>query len=243
MLKCPYDVPQVQPAKGIVRKCDMCSDRLAVGEAPACVQACPNEAIRITLVEPRRVRRRRARRTVPARARPSRSRCRRPTTTRKRAVPANLLPADYYRVRPQHAALPLVVMLVLTQLSVGRLRRRVLAAPAGADVRLVAGAEPVHARTRWSRSALGLLALAASMFHLGRPLYAFRAVLGLRTSWLSREIAGVRRVRRAGDGCTPASLPWRSALCGIRVVGALLSGPTRLGWRVVAAAWPACSAR
>ena len=26
------------------------------------------------------------------------------------------------------------------------------------------------------------------MFHLGRPLFAFRALLGLRTSWLSREI-------------------------------------------------------
>ncbi len=34
----------------------------------------------------------------------------------------------------------------------------------------------------------GLLALVASVFHLGRPLYAFRAVLGLRHSWLSREI-------------------------------------------------------
>jgi DMSO reductase anchor subunit len=34
----------------------------------------------------------------------------------------------------------------------------------------------------------GLLALAASMFHLGRPRFAFRAVLGLRHSWLSREI-------------------------------------------------------
>jgi len=33
-----------------------------------------------------------------------------------------------------------------------------------------------------------LIALGASTLHLGRPLYAFRAVVGLRTSWLSREI-------------------------------------------------------
>jgi DMSO reductase anchor subunit len=33
-----------------------------------------------------------------------------------------------------------------------------------------------------------LLALGASLFHLGRPQYAFRSVLGLRHSWLSREI-------------------------------------------------------
>ncbi len=37
----------------------------------------------------------------------------------------------------------------------------------------------------------GLLALAASTLHLGRPLYAFRAVLGLRHSWLSREIVAL----------------------------------------------------
>ncbi len=36
--------------------------------------------------------------------------------------------------------------------------------------------------------ALGLLAIGASTLHLGRPLYAWRAFVGLRTSWLSREI-------------------------------------------------------
>ncbi|HEY2251492.1 MAG TPA: DmsC/YnfH family molybdoenzyme membrane anchor subunit, partial [Planctomycetaceae bacterium] len=34
----------------------------------------------------------------------------------------------------------------------------------------------------------GLVALGASTLHLGRPHLAFRAVLGLRSSWLSREI-------------------------------------------------------
>src|SRR5262245_17341505 len=51
ILKCPYDVPKYSKKRGIVRKCDMCSGRLATGEAPACVQACPNEAIRITIVD------------------------------------------------------------------------------------------------------------------------------------------------------------------------------------------------
>src|SRR5262249_42030534 len=42
----------------------------------------------------------------------------------------------------------------------------------------------------WLALFLALAALAASVFHLGRPQYAFRAFLGLRTSWLSREIIG-----------------------------------------------------
>ncbi|MDP1794779.1 MAG: DmsC/YnfH family molybdoenzyme membrane anchor subunit, partial [Acidimicrobiales bacterium] len=36
--------------------------------------------------------------------------------------------------------------------------------------------------------AVGILAMGASVLHLGRPLYAYRAVIGLRHSWLSREI-------------------------------------------------------
>ena len=35
-LACPYEVPKYHAGKGIVRKCDMCSSRLEVGEAPAC---------------------------------------------------------------------------------------------------------------------------------------------------------------------------------------------------------------
>ena len=51
VLKCPYDVPKYSESLGIVRKCDMCHSRLAEGEAPACVQGCPTEAISITIVD------------------------------------------------------------------------------------------------------------------------------------------------------------------------------------------------
>jgi len=44
---CPYEVPVMNYDRGIVTKCDMCHDKLAVGETPACVQACPAGAIEI----------------------------------------------------------------------------------------------------------------------------------------------------------------------------------------------------
>ena len=50
VLKCPYDVPKYSARLGIVRKCDMCHQRLGAGEAPACAQACPTHAIRIVTV-------------------------------------------------------------------------------------------------------------------------------------------------------------------------------------------------
>jgi len=55
-LKCPYDVPKYNKDLGIVRKCDMCHDRLAEGEAPACVQSCPNGAISIQLITTEEIR-------------------------------------------------------------------------------------------------------------------------------------------------------------------------------------------
>jgi formate dehydrogenase iron-sulfur subunit len=181
---CPYDVPQYSADRGIVRKCDMCSDRLTVGEAPACVQACPNEAIAITIVGRRQVLEdAQGDSFVPGAPSPGITV---PTTAYKttRALPRNVLPANFYAVKPSHQHAPLVVMLVLTQLSAGAfcvdaVGARVLPA----DVESTLG--PVHSLVA---VVVGLAALGASVLHLGRPLYAFRALLGLRTSWMSREI-------------------------------------------------------
>ena len=183
-LACPYDVPKYQLSKGIVRKCDMCSDRLAVGEAPACVQACPHEAIAIKVVDVDRViEDAEADPFLPAAPEPHLTF---PTTTykTKRVFPRNMLPADYYSVSPQHPHLPLIIMLVLTQLSVGAfVVGHILNLSLSETV--IASFRPIQAT---SALMFGLLALASSTMHLGRPLYAFRAVIGLRHSWLSREI-------------------------------------------------------
>ena len=183
-LACPYDVPKYHSSKGIVRKCDMCSDRLADGEAPACVQACPHEAIAIRIVDIEQVvEDSEANVFLPAAPEPHITL---PTTTyrTKRVFPRNLLPVDYHSVSAQHPHWPLILMLVLTQLSVGAFCSG-LVLERFLESSLVTAMRPLHTLTALQ---FGLVALAASTLHLGRPQYAYRAVIGLRHSWLSREI-------------------------------------------------------
>src|SRR5690606_33393439 len=112
ILKCPYDVPRYNEKRGIVRKCDLCVGRLRAGEAPACAQACPTKAIRVTLVETDAVRRAPdATFDLPGAPDPSRVA---PTTryVSARGLPPDMTAADAAQVRPEHAHAPLVFMLV-----------------------------------------------------------------------------------------------------------------------------------
>jgi formate dehydrogenase iron-sulfur subunit len=175
VLKCPYDVPKYSERLGIVRKCDMCHNRLSAGEAPACVQACPTQAIRIVKVQTH-VNGELAPATeafLPAAPDPSYTY---PTTryVSKRSLPDNVVAADAETLRPQPPHWPLVLMLTLMPMAV---------ACGVADV-MAPSTSPALAIAGWFAGAAGL---AASVFHLGQPLRAWRVFLGLRRSWLSRE--------------------------------------------------------
>ena len=119
ILKCPYEVPQYSKKLGIVRKCDMCTDRLAVGEAPACVQSCPTKAISIQIVNTEQVLEE-AMDSVVVPGAPN-SEFTQPTTSfvSQKPLSKNMLGSDYYSIKPQHSHPPLVGTLVLTHLSVG----------------------------------------------------------------------------------------------------------------------------
>jgi Fe-S-cluster-containing dehydrogenase component/DMSO reductase anchor subunit len=181
---CPYEVPQYSSKKGIVRKCDMCAGRLSEGEAPACVQACPTEAISIRIVDKTAVvEDAQGDAFLPGVPSPGITV---PSTHYKTddVFPRNMLPADFYAVRPGHQHLPLAVMLVLTQLSVGAFCVNQML-PLWLSEATLAVMRPFHSVLAL---ALGILAMVASTVHLGRPQYAWRVFIGLRTSWLSREI-------------------------------------------------------
>jgi len=180
-LTCPYEVPQYNDRLGIVRKCDMCADRLQAGEAPACVQSCPTGAISIAVVDVPEVKQNAKEGALVPGAPPSRLTS--PTTTyhTTRETAATALPADYYAFEPAAPHLPLVVLLVSSQLSVGVFVLQALAW-------LLTGAVIPGASASLLVAALAaIVGLMAAPLHLGRPLYAFRAFIGFRTSWMSRE--------------------------------------------------------
>lgn len=187
-LTCPYEVPRYNARLGVVRKCDLCRGRLAEGEAPACVQGCPNEAISITVVDVASVR---AATSLDAGAAlvagaPSSS-ITIPTTrfTSSRHIGSVMRAADGGATSPAHAHPPLAVMLVLTQLSVGTFAVALALRLAGV---VPAGGSGLRSALAIVGLGAGVVSLAASTLHLGRPRYAYRAVIGFRHSWLSREI-------------------------------------------------------
>ena len=173
---CPYDAPRYEPEQGVVSKCTFCHERQLEGHSPACVSQCPTGALRFgnvdaltgsagvagfpsTEADP-------SIRFVPLRgdAAPEPSPWDEPVQAPSRpAVSKTSLAGEW----------PLVLFTLLSASLVG-----VMASAVGrAGVSLSAFL------------AVAALAGAASTLHLGRKLRAWRAVLNVRRSWLSREVA------------------------------------------------------
>ena len=191
----------------------MCHGRLSIGQTPACVNACPEGAIAIEIVNVAKWRE--SIDTSPSNAGLPKNDGSLSTTrvTLPKTLPPNATPVGVTNVVPEHPHWPLVVMTVLTQLAVGAFTTIWLSQVFGAAAHLGTAA--------LASLIVGGLALSASTLHLGRPIHAYRAIRMWRRSWLSREvllfsafsgIAGVvrggvvvrsagRRIHRRVDSC------------------------------------------
>jgi Fe-S-cluster-containing dehydrogenase component/DMSO reductase anchor subunit len=173
---CPYDAPRYEPQRGVVSKCTFCHERQLEGHSPACVSQCPTGALRLGDVEalagsagvagfpsteaaP-------SIRFVPLRgdAAPEPNPWDQPAQVPPRPAASKISLASEW---------PLVVFTLLSAGLVGAIASAAGRASLSLPVFLAAAG----------------LAGGASTLHLGRKLRAWRALLNLRRSWLSREAA------------------------------------------------------
>jgi DMSO reductase iron-sulfur subunit len=171
---CPYSVPQFNPERGVVGKCDMCHGRLTDGLEPACVNACPENAIEIEIVNQLEWRSDYAAGNAPGMPNAGVT-----ISTTRITLPEDahvtLERVDIETLRPEHPHWSLVWMTSLIQLSAGTLTATTLARrddPLALTLILM----------------LTAFTLNISILHLGRPAYAWRALKMWRRSWLSREV-------------------------------------------------------
>ena len=171
---CPYSVPQFNAERGVVGKCDMCHGRLTDGLEPACVNACPEGAIEIEIVDTLEWQSDYALAESPGMPEAGYTMA----TTRITLPPDSDSPlerVDAGHIRPEHAHLSLVFMTTFMQAAAGSLVAALLF-------------RAVQPLLLVALLAITSLALNISVFHLGRPAYAWRAIKMWRRSWLSREV-------------------------------------------------------
>jgi DMSO reductase iron-sulfur subunit len=211
---CPYSVPQFNPERGVVGKCDMCHGRLTDGLEPACVNACPEAAIEIEIVNMLEWRNDFALADSPGMPAAEHSLSTTRITVPPMASTRRLERVDTETFRQEHPHWSLIWMTTLIQLSAGALLAATFARWTG----------PVALTLL-----LGLTAftLNISVLHLGRPAYAWRAMKAWRRSWLSREVLlfGLFFVSVAAL----AGLEWANALHPLAVLR-----PAILALRVMA---------
>lgn len=184
--KCPYEVPKYHESHGVVRKCDMCSERLENQIEPACVQACPHDAIKIgiasedALVNDLMHKRNRDKGIYPG------------APASSITQPSSQYKTNHIKMEASWTSMnlnepdskphwPLIFMLTLTQFGIGVLSSRWIGT-AFSDV------PNSFSISYFIGLAFLFVGLGSSVFHLGQPQKAWKFFLGLKTSWLSREI-------------------------------------------------------
>lgn len=176
---CPYDAPRYDERAGVMTKCTFCIHRLETARTPACIAACPTGAL-----------------SVGERPHPDAEPCFSGlgswelgpslvvVPARRSAPPEGVYQDDD---QPEPPAFPSRPSKIKVRAEAALLAFTLLL-PALAG--WFAGGLRVPGRLPELVPFLvvAAIAFAVSLSHLGRPFRAWRAVFGLSTSWLSREV-------------------------------------------------------
>jgi DMSO reductase iron-sulfur subunit len=177
---CPYDAPRFDAGRGAMTKCTFCNDRIRRGRQPACAELCPTDALRFDTLPEKEINHgvegfpqsnlRPSIRIVPLRE------------ERREPEPFTDAPEMPFHLEPRAADRPKVTLRSEWSLALFTLLGAVLF---GLMAAAVAGGPTIHPVAFVAAATAGM-ALASA--HLGRKTRAWRAVLGVARSWLSREI-------------------------------------------------------
>jgi anaerobic dimethyl sulfoxide reductase subunit B (iron-sulfur subunit) len=228
---CPYGAPQYDNQNGVMTKCDFCYDRIDAGMAPSCVAACPLRVLDYKKIEelgPLNTSKNLwqlpgAEHPFPL---PNYSRTEPHLTIKPHAgMDSSLTRAvsNQEELHPPHSMgnihrsaaireLPLVGFTLFTQAAAGMAVYSLAFSPIPLPVLLAIGI---------------LLAMGGliSFLHLGRKRNAWRSVVHLKKSWLSREVLaaglfGAAWAIQAGAQVfwKVSPRPWLMALLGLSLI-------------------------
>lgn len=175
---CPYDAPKFNPRTRIIEKCTFCNSRINEGLKPACANLCPTGALDfiespLTIdnqnipgfteigIKP-------SIKIIPPAKSSSGLICSEPQIIMKQELNTN----QESKIELKHEW-PLLIFTLTAALLVSAFTASIFT-PLKLNSEFFAGA--------------GIFVMFLSLFHLGRKLRAWRSMLNLKHSWLSREI-------------------------------------------------------
>jgi len=177
---CPYDASKFVNSNGLVEKCTLCTNRLNEGLQPACKNLCPTGALHFDKFEPviqdkipgfteKEIGA--GIKVVPLRSKKS------PLKNTKLSKEEN---SNYERIQLKQSSKisikkewVLILFSLLTAILTAFVSKSVV------DGELT---------NKWIFLGAGIIGMVLSSIHLGKKFRAWRSVLNLKSSWLSREI-------------------------------------------------------
>jgi Fe-S-cluster-containing dehydrogenase component/DMSO reductase anchor subunit len=173
---CPYEAPQCNSEIGVMEKCTFCEHRLSEDRSPACVTACPTEALRFEKDDD------------PALVQ-------HPGFPETGLRPAVRVVGSRRQIAPVMTAAPIAVNVMSPPSSSnwsGLKSEWSLWFFTSVATLLVAWFAAAAASSRAIPVSVfagaGVIAMAVSTLHLGRITRIWRAMLNVRRSWVSREV-------------------------------------------------------